>query len=166
MVKFTPEEIEGEYDVDVKAGSTLPMNKTNRIQMMETIMTSLAQGAAQGPLSHFMVALIQELLRDYDVKSLKEAYDLDLKAAAKAKAQEQGQASVQDQKTLAETAKRDAQADQIHAETSVIEQEALAGPIGRAHLERIKKEPINPKVNGTGAWPLPAIVVIPKKTFS
>lgn len=147
-ISFSPEEIEGEYDVEVKSGSTLPMNKENKIQMMETILTTIAQAAAQGPMSHFMVTLIQELLKDYDIKSLEEAYALDVQEQQQMKAQEQGQQSVQDQKTQAESAKREAQSKQITVDTILAGQEAQLGPVGRAQLDRLKKEPLTAKPVG------------------
>lgn len=151
VVKFSAEEIQGEYDVDVKAGSTLPMDKQTRIQMMETILTTIAQAAAQGPMSHFMVTLIQELLKDYDMKSLEEAYKQDLLDAEKAKQEAQGQQSIDDQKTQAEAEKRMAQSQQIQTETELEGQELAMGPIGRAQLERLKKDPLTPKPVSNGA---------------
>lgn len=147
-VKFSPQDIEGEYDVEIKSGSTLPMDKANRIRIEETILQSLASVANQ-PLSRFMVALIKGLLRDYDVKELEEAYQADLEEAEQQKQQAAGQEGIQTQKVLAEAAKREAQAGQIHAETAVAEQEATIGPLGRAQLERLKKEPLVPRTNGT-----------------
>lgn len=137
-IKFTPEDIDGEYDAEVKAGSTLPMNKATRIQMMETILTTIAGAAANGPLSNFMVTLIQELLRDYDIKSLEEAYAKDLADAEAKQAQAQAQQNVEDQKTQAETAKRAAQAQEIGVSTAMKSQEAVLGPIIRAQIEKSK----------------------------
>lgn len=150
QVTYAPEDIQGDYDVDVKAGSTLPMDKQTRIQVMETILQTVATVTVQGPMSPFLNALIQELLKDYDIKSLEEAYQLEVEQAQQAKAEAQGQQSIEDQKIGAEAAKRQAQAEQIGVETEIQSQEAAAGPIGRAQLERIKKEPINPKVTGNG----------------
>lgn len=147
-VVFSPQDIEGEYDVDVKAGSTLPMDKQNRIQMMETILNSIAQVAAQKPLSHFMAALIQELLKDYDIKSLQEAYEMDVAEEEQAKQQSQGQEDITSQKVMAEAGKRQAQAEHIQTETEIKGQEAQLGPLGRAQLERLKKEPFSPSFNG------------------
>jgi len=148
IVTFTPQDIEGEYEVDIKAGSTLPMDKQNRMQTMEIILNTLAVATAQGPISHFIATLIQEMLRDFDIKSLEEAYALDLEEAEQAKAEEAEQASVQDQKTEAETAKRAAQAEQIGVETAITQQEAAIGPVGRAQVKSLEKPPPPPHVNG------------------
>jgi hypothetical protein len=139
MVTFTPEDIKGEYDVDIKSGSTLPMDKQTRLQMYEIILASVAPALAQGPISKFMIALISEMLQDYDLKSLQDAYAQDLSDAEQAKAEAQGQQSVQDQKVAAEATKRQAQAQQIGVETLISEQEAQMGAVGRAQLERLKK---------------------------
>lgn len=139
-VTFTPEDIAGEYDVEIKAGSTLPLNKENRIQVMEIVLNTVAQAAAQGPMSNFMSTLVGEMLKDYDIKSLKEAYAADLQAAEEAKQQAQQQQSVEDEKTAAETAKRNAQAQQVQADTAITSQEAQLGPLIRAQIEKLKKE--------------------------
>lgn len=148
IVTFSPEDIQGEYDVDIKAGSTLPLDKQSRQQTMEIILNTVAAAVAQGPMSHFMSTLIQAMLRDFDIKSLEEAYALDLQEAEQVKAQEQEQQSVQDQKTAAETAKREAQAQQIGVETAISEQEAAIGPIGRAQVKSLEKPPPPPHRNG------------------
>ena len=150
-VKFTPEEIDGEYDVDIKAGSTLPMDRQTRIQMMELILQTIAQAAAQGPLSNFMVTLIGELLKDYDIKSLEEAYALDVQQAEQAKQEKSKEQNVQEQKVQMEAAKREAQARQVAADTEITMQEAQLGPIGRAQVERLKNDPLTPKPVANGA---------------
>ncbi len=148
MVSFTPDDITGEFDVQVKAGSTLPMNKENRMQTMEIILNTVAQAAAQGPVSNFLATLIQEMLKDFDIKSLEEAYAQDLQAAEQAKQEQAQQQGVEDQKTQAETAKREAQAQQIGAETEIVSQDAAIGPLGRAAVKRLEKPPPKPAMNG------------------
>lgn len=166
-VKFTPEDIEGEYDVDVKAGSTLPLNKENRMQALEIVLQTVAQVVAQGPMSPFLNALIQELLKDYDIKGLQEAYKLEVAQAEQARAEAQGQQSIEDQKTQAEAEKRRAQARKVDAETEKVgletqkvgveigkvgaeaeieAQEAEIGPFGRAAMKKLEKP--NPRPNG------------------
>lgn len=131
-VTFSPEDIEGEYDVDVKAGSTLPLDKQNRMQMLETILQTVAQVVSNAPMSNFLAALVGELLNDYDIKSLKEAYEMDVQAAEQQKQQEAQQQQPDEMKTMAEAAKRQAQSQQIQVDTQLsIEQmklEALKDP--------------------------------------
>lgn len=140
-VMFTVEEIEGEYDVDVKAGSTLPLDKQNRTQMLETILSTVAQVTSQGPMSPFLNALIQEILKDYDIKSLEEAYKQEVEQAQQMSAQQQGQQGIEDQKTQAEAQKREAQARQVEADTEITMQDAAMGPVGRAQVKSLEKPP-------------------------
>ena len=141
-VQFTPEEIEGEYDVEVKAGSTLPMNKQTRTQIYETVLNAIAPAIAQGQASSpFMFALISGMLKDYDIKGLEEAYKAEVEQAQAAAEASQGEQDIDQIKTAAEAAKRQAQSKQIQAETEITEQEAMAGPVGRAQLEALKKGP-------------------------
>lgn len=139
IVSFTPEEIQGEYDVDVKSGSTLPLDKQTRVRVLEIILQTLGGALAQGPLTPTMQVLISELLKDYDIKSIDEAFKTELAMIEKSKAENQGEKDAQTQKVEAEAAKRVAQADKISVETEIAAQEAAMGPIGRADLERMKK---------------------------
>lgn len=140
-IKFSPEDIAGEYDVDVKAGSTLPMDKQIRIQVMEIVLDKIAAAAAQGPLSPFLNALVQELLKDYDIKALEEAYQQEQQMADEAKQKAQGEQDVESQKTMAETQKRQAQAQQIGVDTEIKLQDAQLGPVNRAEIKKLEKHP-------------------------
>lgn len=138
-VKFTPDEIKGDYDVDIKVGSTLPMDRQGRMQTLEIILQTLAQVSAQGVVSPLVVTTIEELLKEYDIKSLKQAYaeEISMKEEeAQADSQEQ---DVLEQKTLAEARKREAQANQIMVDTEISTQEAQIGPMGRAAAKRFEK---------------------------
>lgn len=145
-VTFTAEDIKGEYDVDVKAGSTLPMDKQNRMQIYETILTSVAQVVSRGPMSPFLNALIQGLLEDYDVKALQQAYEQEVQQVQKQQQEAAQSQNVEQEKIQAETAKRAAQAKQISVDTVISGQEAMLGPQGRAMLEKAVKS--NPSSNG------------------
>lgn len=150
QVTFSVEEIQGEYDVDVKSGSTLPMDKQTRMQVHEIILNAVAPVAAQGPLSNFMVTLVGNILQDYDDKSLKEAYAKDLQAAEQAKQEQSEAQKVEEQKTIAEGEKRAAQAEQVATETAMQLQDLELGPVGRAQMERLKKDPLTPKPTANG----------------
>lgn len=148
-VKFTPEDIAGEYDVDVKAGSTLPMDKQTRVRVYESVLMSIAPIAGQGPISPFLNALIQGILSDYDVKGLQEAYQQELAMAEKAKEENQENENVDRQKVQAEAAKREAQAIQIGVDTEISAQDAAIGPVGRAQVKRMEKPEPKPLVGAT-----------------
>ena len=147
-VTFTPEEIKGEYDIEVKAGSTLPLNKQNQTQILETVLQTVASAVSQGPISPFLNALIQMLLDRYDIKGLQEAYKEEVAQAQAAQQAQEGQQSIEDQKTVAEAAKREAQAQQVNIESEILAQDAQIGPVGRAAVKRLEKPDPKPTTNG------------------
>jgi len=118
-IVFTKEDIIGEYDVEVKAGSTLPLNKEGRMAILRTVLEQAARLAQAPSVPPFLQVVIEELLRDLDIKSLEQAFKMQTQAAeqkAKAQAQEQG---IESQKTAAEADKRRAQASNIRADTAI-----------------------------------------------
>lgn len=143
MVTISPEDIQGEYDVQIQAGSTLHMDKQTRIQIYETVMNTVAQVVAAGPITPFFATLIKGMLRDYDIKELEEAYDQEQQMKAQEQEMKQQEMSVDEQKTKAEAEKREAQASQIDVETAILGQEANIGATGRAFLKRLEKPPKN-----------------------
>jgi len=143
-VKFTPQEIEGDYDVEIKSGSTLPLDKQTKMQILEIVGEVIAKSAAMGATSNLVIAWLEEMLDGFDIKSLKEAYEKDLKAQEEAQQQAEEQTSIEDQKVAAETMKRQAQAQKVQAETEIVMQDAALGPQGRTMMERLKK----PQSNG------------------
>jgi hypothetical protein len=138
-VTYTPKEIKGDYDIDIKAGSTLPLDKQNRQQMMEVILQAIAPIAPNGFTSPFLNALLQEILRDYDIKSLQEAYQQELAQAQQRAQQAAEEGDIEKEKVKAEAQKRSAQAEQVHVDTEMAAQELFLGPVGRAQVERMKK---------------------------
>lgn len=147
-VTFTSEEIEGEYDVDVKSGSTLPLNKETKAQIYEIVLQSVAQVASRGAMSPFLFAVIKGILDGYDMKDLEEAFQAEVMQMQKQQQEQAGQQSVEEQKVGAEAMKRQAQAQQITVDTQIQAQEAAIGPLGRAAMERLKKPPPKPAANG------------------
>lgn len=73
-LKFTKDSIQGEYDVEAKAGSTLPLNRANKVKLIET---SLKLGPAIGviPGTPTSIALGKALFRELDMKDVEDAYD-------------------------------------------------------------------------------------------
>lgn len=146
-VKFTTDEIQGEYDVDIKSGSTLPMDKQTKMQVLEIVGDVIARAATMGATSNLVIAWLEEMLEGFDIKSLKEAYEKDLATQQQAQQQAEEQASIEDQKMAAETMKRQAQAQHVQAETEIVMQDAALGPQGRTMMERLKKP--QPALNGS-----------------
>jgi hypothetical protein len=138
-VKFTAEDIEGEYDADVKAGSTLPLDKQTRLQILETVLQTIAQVASKGPMSPFLNAVIQETLKDYDMKSLQEAYQLEVQQAQKMMQEEAGKQNVNEVKTMAEAAKRQAQAKQVNTETEIMTAQEIDRQSGLDQILEVAK---------------------------
>lgn len=82
---FTKDDIQGEYDIEVKAGSTLPMNRENRIKVIEALLNpAVAQaiGIMQGPIPPTPTGLElgKELIRELDLKGVEKAYEQQINA--------------------------------------------------------------------------------------
>lgn len=140
-IKFKPEDIVGDYDVEVKAGSTLPLDKQHRIRLLETILPTIAQVASNGPLPPLLFTIIKEILDNMEIKSLQQAFEMEQQQAQQAAAQESAQKDSKQAKDEADTEKRSAQAQQVKADTEITMQEAALGPVGRTIMERAKQPP-------------------------
>ena len=73
-IKFTREAIQGDYDIEAKAGSTLPLNRENKVKLIES---SLQLGPILGviPGSPTSIALGKALFRELDMLEVSEAFD-------------------------------------------------------------------------------------------
>lgn len=137
-VTFTPQDIEGEYDVEVRAGSTLPPDKESRMHVLETVMTEVLPVISQAGINPLTEELMREFLSDYDMPGLEQAFDRLLQQQAENAAQEQQDQDMQKAKTASEAEKRVAQANQIDVETAITEQ-ALKNPV-QVHQDIQPKE--------------------------
>jgi hypothetical protein len=117
-VSFTKEDILGEYDVEVRAGTTLALDKETRTQVLSMILDKAAQLAALPSIPPFLEAIISELLRDFDIQSLEQAFAQQQQQAQMEQGKQTAIQQVDVEKTQAEADKRRAQADQIRAETA------------------------------------------------
>lgn len=124
-VTFDPEEIAGEYEVEVKAGSTIPLNKENKISLLQTILQTLAQ-VDRGQAGPFMRTVIKELLDEYDMKSLVLAEKEELEAQAQMQEQAAQEGDANEIKARTQGAKNAMQAQKISADTDKIEMENMA----------------------------------------
>lgn len=138
-VRFTDKDIKGEYDVEVRSGSTLPLNEETQEQVLKDVLTVIAPVAGKGAVSPFINALVQEILSKYKIKSLEEAYKQEVAMAQEAMQKQGEQRGVDDMKAMADADKRLAQAKQITAETEITLQDADLGPEGRAMVEKMKR---------------------------
>lgn len=127
-IRFSPDDIKGEYDVGVKSGSTLPLDKQTRDQILTHVLEISAPMAGAASIPPFISEIITELLRDYEIKGLEMAFQQQQQAAAQ-NAQENSQVQeAQVAKTDSETAKRRAQAQKIDTDTVI----ATANALGKA----------------------------------
>lgn len=151
MVTFTAEDIAGEYDVEVRAGSTLPLDKQSKMRALETILQMVGAMDPAMLTSPFVATLIGEVLDVFEIKSLQQAFKAQLEAQAQQEAVAEQSQSVEDQKSQAEAAKRVAQTRQIAAETEITLQDAAMGPMGRAEAEKASRPEPKPGFNGSGS---------------
>jgi ribosomal protein L12E/L44/L45/RPP1/RPP2 len=73
-VVFTKEDIQGEFDIEVKAGTTLPLNKENRIKASQGILEMIKDSGIQ-PGNPLQIAVIGEILRELDLQEAIKAFD-------------------------------------------------------------------------------------------
>ena len=78
---FTRENIQGEYDCEAKAGSTLPLNRENKVRLIES---ALQIGPAIGvvPGSPTATALGKALFRELDMIEVSDAYEQQMQQMA------------------------------------------------------------------------------------
>lgn len=75
-LRFTREAIQGDYDVDAKAGSTLPLNRENKLKVIDSVLNpQVMQVLGIMPGSPTAVALGKCLFRELDIKEVETAYD-------------------------------------------------------------------------------------------
>lgn len=132
-ISFSPDDIKGDYDVSIKSGSTLPLDKNTRDQILTHVL-ELSVPLAQAPsIPPFISEIVTELLRDYEIKGLEAAFQQQQMQAAQTA---QNQAMVQEgqvAKTDSETAKRKAQAKEIDTDTIIKTAQALGKASGDIH---------------------------------
>lgn len=135
MIRFNADDIKGEFDVSIKPGSTLPMDKLSRDRVLDNVLQVGAQLAGASNLPPFMAEVVKERLRDYEIKSLERAFDQQQQAQEQARADQQATGDIQNQKVLAETEKRQAQAHQINVDTIIQSAQAVGKATGMLHPE-------------------------------
>jgi len=121
-VTFTPAEIEGEYDVEVKAGSTLPLNRETKLQILENVLQTLGNISPNGP-SPLLTAVITEMLEAFDMKRLTDAYKEEQQAMQQQQQAEAQTAQAGQIKDRAQAAKNVAQTDKLTAEADIMREQ-------------------------------------------
>lgn len=118
-IRFDKQAIQGDFDVSIKAGSTLPLNKEGRDQILNSVYQMSIPLASAPSVPPFIAEIVKELLKDYEIKGLEQAFDQQQAATAQKEQAAQAQADIEDQKTLSETAKRNAQAQNVQIDTII-----------------------------------------------
>jgi hypothetical protein len=118
-ITFNKEDIKGEYDVSIKMGSTLPLNKANRDRILSEVFSMAVPLASAPSVPPFMAEVIKEILKDHEIKGLEVAFDQQQQAIAQQDVARQQEAAIESGKVQAETAKRNAQAQQIQVDTLI-----------------------------------------------
>jgi hypothetical protein len=136
-IRFTPEDIKGEYDIEVKAGSTLPIDKATRSQILETFMETVLPLVAQMGLNPLVAETTKEYLKEYDMPGLSLALDQMLEAKAQSEEAESQAAQMEQAKTASETEKRTAQAHGIDVDTALKQQEHEMKPQQEMHDQQM-----------------------------
>jgi hypothetical protein len=85
-IKFNKQDIQCDYDLDIKIGSSIPMNKQNRLN---TLIQILKFGPALGltPETQASRAVGKAIFKDLDLQEIEDAYNADLHALEESKRQ-------------------------------------------------------------------------------
>ena len=118
-LKFDKSAIQGDFDVRVKAGSTLPLDKGTRDRILTQVYQMSIPLASAPSIPPFIAEVVKELLKDYDIKGLEEAFAVQLQAQEQISGQKQFDQAIVTQKVQAETAKRSAQAQNVQIDTLI-----------------------------------------------
>ena len=120
-VIFDGNDVQGEYDVEVRAGSTLPFTRETRMAMLREALELMMK--TNGPIPEAAKVIASEYLKDLQMPQLKEAFDMEQMKIAEMAQSKSGELSVDAAKTTAETQKRQAQARKINLESALMESE-------------------------------------------
>lgn len=118
-IKFSKDNIKGEYDVSIKMGSTLPLNKENREKILSNVYQMSIPLASATSIPPFIGEIVKELLKDYEMKALEQAFEKQEQVAAQNADQQANTVALDNAKVQSETQKREAQATQIKVDTLI-----------------------------------------------
>lgn len=118
-VMFSKTDVEGEYDVEVRAGSTIPLTREARMGMLREALDLIMK--TNGPIPEVAKVIVSEYLKDLQLPQLKAAFDSEQMKIAEVNQTKSGEITVDAAKTTAETQKRQAQARKINLESALME---------------------------------------------
>ncbi len=149
-IRFTKEDIQGEYDVEVQAGSTIALDKSARMAILQQVLQQSIPLAQLGSLPPFLQVVISEMLKEFEIKSLEQAFNVQSREADAAKMGKQAEEQAQQEKVQAEAAKREAQAQNVKVDTVIKGADAML----KAHQFGVLPEFIELS-RGAGVLPSP-----------
>lgn len=129
-IKFDKNQIQGDFDVAIKAGSTLPLDKGTRDQILNKVYQMSIPLASAPSIPPFIGEIVKELLKDYEIQGLEKAFDEQGQAQEQKQQAQQAEADVNTQKVQAETLKRNAQAQNVQVDTVIKGLQAHGKAIG------------------------------------
>lgn len=118
-VLFDKNDVQGDYEVEVRAGSTIPLTREGRMAMLREALELLTK--TNGPIPEVVKVIVAEYLKDLQLPQIKEAFEMEQVKNAEVAQLKSGELSVDAAKTAAETQKRQAQARQINLESALME---------------------------------------------
>lgn len=118
-IKFDKTNIAGEYDVSIKMGSTLPLDKPTREKILSEVYQMSIPLASAPSIPPFIAEIVTELLKDYEIKGLEQAFDQQQKASGQKTQAAMENMQVDQAKVKAETDKRAAQAQSIQLDSLI-----------------------------------------------
>lgn len=118
-IKFTKDQIQGEFDAGIKAGSTLPLDKGTRDMILNKVYQMSIPLASAPSIPPFIGEIMKELLKDYEIQGLEQAFDQQGQMQQQQIQNQQFQGDINTQKVQAETAKRNAQAQNIQLDSLI-----------------------------------------------
>lgn len=127
-LQFTVDEIQGEYDVDVVPGSTLPLDKEARLDILNEVLKNMANAINAGVKSPFVMELVSEILDEYDIPGLEKAWEMERQLMAVQQKQTDQTNRVESAKSAAQAEKTAAQANKADAETAILEEQLTMAP--------------------------------------
>jgi len=136
---FTKKDIQGEFDVDVVAGSTVPLNKGAVLEILQQIapLTQQLGAVPGGPVAGAVASIFGDLL---ELPEIKIALEQEFRVQQQSKEQANEQAQEQQQLESAnEAAQTQMQAERIQTQK---EKNLYAAALGAAQLRQKEKESI------------------------
>lgn len=118
-ILFDKNDVQGDYEVEVRAGSTIPLTREGRMAMLREALELLMK--TNGPIPEVVKVIVAEYLKDLQLPQIKEAFEMEQIKNAEVAQLKSGELSVDAAKTAAETQKRQAQARQINLESALME---------------------------------------------